>query len=217
MESLPYISKVPCSLLQGPSIAVARPRRWVCHRATRPTVPRGWFPYLNGTSQGEPVLSLSKEHPRTPGFRLVEPTARREGRPFPWSQQVIHEISGLGCTVNYLFGRLIPEDLLSILKIKCRVVIARYCRSNLWLRLKSSLPFILSQAKLAPTGIVVNFQMASPIPSFRNPPRPSCCGKSKGGFLGRGLTPPLLLEIIWLRRGGGYRKSLEAMREKLPH
>ncbi|MGB6931031.1 MAG: hypothetical protein WBH05_17555 [Syntrophobacteria bacterium] len=23
--------------------------------------------YLNGTSQGEPVLSLSKEHPRTPG------------------------------------------------------------------------------------------------------------------------------------------------------
>jgi hypothetical protein len=22
-----------------------------------PTVPRDWFPYLNGTSQGEPVLS----------------------------------------------------------------------------------------------------------------------------------------------------------------
>ena len=51
--------------------------------------------YLNSTSQGEPVLSLSKEHPRTPGFRLVEPTARREGWPYPWSQQVIHEISGL--------------------------------------------------------------------------------------------------------------------------
>ena len=41
----------------------------------RPAVPRDWFPYLNGTSQGEPVLpvpsvvsgSLSKEHPRTPG------------------------------------------------------------------------------------------------------------------------------------------------------
>ncbi len=41
--------------------------------------------YLNGTSQSELVLSLSKEHPWTPGFRLVEPTARREGRPYPWS------------------------------------------------------------------------------------------------------------------------------------
>jgi hypothetical protein len=27
--------------------------RWVCSRATA----GGWFPYLNGTSQGEPVLS----------------------------------------------------------------------------------------------------------------------------------------------------------------
>jgi len=26
--------------------------------------------YLNGTSQGEPVLSLSKEHPSMPGLRL---------------------------------------------------------------------------------------------------------------------------------------------------
>jgi hypothetical protein len=42
--------------------------------------------YLYGTSQGELVLSLSKEYPRTPGFLLVEPTARREGRPYPWSQ-----------------------------------------------------------------------------------------------------------------------------------
>ena len=41
--------------------------------------------YLNGTSQGELVLSLSKEHPRTHGFLLVEPTARREGRPYLWS------------------------------------------------------------------------------------------------------------------------------------
>ncbi len=44
----------------------------------------------NSTSQGElvlPVPSLSrgaesKEHPRTPGFRLGEPTARREGRSY---------------------------------------------------------------------------------------------------------------------------------------
>jgi hypothetical protein len=26
-------------------------------------------------------------HPRTPGFLLVEPTARREGRPYPGSQK----------------------------------------------------------------------------------------------------------------------------------
>jgi len=59
--------------------------------------PQGVGPeaYLNGTSQGELVLSLPKEHPRTPGFLLVEPTARREGRPYPPSQQVIHETSGL--------------------------------------------------------------------------------------------------------------------------
>jgi len=40
--------------------------------------------YLNGTSQGELVLSLSKEHPRTPG-RTV----------YPGSQQSIHETFGL--------------------------------------------------------------------------------------------------------------------------
>jgi hypothetical protein len=34
-------------------------------------------------------------HLRTPGLRLVEPTARREGRPYPGSKQVIHELSGL--------------------------------------------------------------------------------------------------------------------------
>jgi hypothetical protein len=43
------------------------------HRATVPRY-RGIGPeaYLNDTSQGELVLSLSKEHPRRPGFRLVE-------------------------------------------------------------------------------------------------------------------------------------------------
>jgi|GEM_PF-3570265 len=46
----------------------------------RPAVPRDWFPYLNGTSQGEPVLpvpSLSrgakpKEYPRTPGRTVID-------------------------------------------------------------------------------------------------------------------------------------------------
>jgi hypothetical protein len=32
-------------------------------------------------------------HPRTPGFRLVEPTARREGRSGTRSQQATREIS----------------------------------------------------------------------------------------------------------------------------
>ena len=31
--------------------------------------------YLNGTSQGEPVLSLSKEHPRTPGSTIISVVA----------------------------------------------------------------------------------------------------------------------------------------------
>ena len=46
--------------------------------------------YLNGTSQGEPVLSEVEGTPED--ARLP---ARREGRPYPWSQQVIDEISGL--------------------------------------------------------------------------------------------------------------------------
>ena len=57
----------------------------MCHRAT---VPRyrgiGSEAYLNGTSQGEPVLSLSKEHPRTPGrtaMSAVAVTPRRDGIP----------------------------------------------------------------------------------------------------------------------------------------
>ena len=31
--------------------------------------------YLNSTSQGEPVLSLSKEHPRTPGRKAISAVA----------------------------------------------------------------------------------------------------------------------------------------------
>ena len=56
-------------------------------RAAQALAPRAGQPqgfgseaYLNGTSQGEPVLSLSKEHPRTPGFRLVEKDGHIRGR-----------------------------------------------------------------------------------------------------------------------------------------
>ena len=41
----------------------------------RPAVPRDSEAYLNGTSQGEPVLSLSKEHPRTPGRTVISVVA----------------------------------------------------------------------------------------------------------------------------------------------
>ena len=48
-------------------------------RATWQLVPRyrgiGSEAYLNGTSQGEPVLSLSKEHPRTPGRTTISVVA----------------------------------------------------------------------------------------------------------------------------------------------
>jgi hypothetical protein len=55
-------------------------------RATWPTVPRyrgiGLEAYPNGTSQGELVLSLSKEHPRTPGSTAISVVAATPGREF---------------------------------------------------------------------------------------------------------------------------------------
>ncbi|MDH3962836.1 MAG: hypothetical protein OEV25_05415 [Deltaproteobacteria bacterium] len=48
-------------------------------RATGQLVPRyrgiGSEAYLNGTSQGPPVMSLSKEHPRTPGRTAISVVA----------------------------------------------------------------------------------------------------------------------------------------------
>ncbi|MEE9529744.1 MAG: hypothetical protein V3W52_02040 [Syntrophobacteria bacterium] len=44
----------------------------------RPAVPRDWF-------RGVPERYVAGTDTR----------GRREGRPYPWSQQVIHEISGL--------------------------------------------------------------------------------------------------------------------------
>jgi len=51
-------------------------------RAAQALAPRAWQPqgvgseaYLSGTSQGEPVLSLSKEHPRTPGRTTISVVA----------------------------------------------------------------------------------------------------------------------------------------------
>ena len=47
----------------------------------RPAAPRDWSEaYLNGTSQGEPVLSLSKEHPRTPGRTAMSAVPVTPGR-----------------------------------------------------------------------------------------------------------------------------------------
>ncbi|MFA9435153.1 MAG: hypothetical protein ACERKR_10805, partial [Deltaproteobacteria bacterium] len=49
------------------------------HLATRPAVPRDWF-------RGVPERYVAG----------VDTRGRQEGWPYPWSQQVIHEISGLG-------------------------------------------------------------------------------------------------------------------------
>jgi len=38
--------------------------------------------YLSGTSQGELVLSLPKEHPRTPGMTAISVVAATPGREF---------------------------------------------------------------------------------------------------------------------------------------
>ncbi len=55
-------------------IAVARPPRWACHLATGGS----WF-------RGVPARYVAGADTR----------GRQEGWPYPWSQQVIHEISGL--------------------------------------------------------------------------------------------------------------------------
>ncbi len=51
----------------------------------RPAVPRDWF-------RGVPERYVAGADTR----------GRQEGRPDPWSQQVIHEISGLDC---FLWGQ----------------------------------------------------------------------------------------------------------------
>jgi hypothetical protein len=51
----------------------------------RPAVPRDWF-------RGVPERCVAG----------VDTRGRQEGRPYPWSQQVIHEISGLELGGNYI-------------------------------------------------------------------------------------------------------------------
>ncbi len=50
---------------------------------SRPTVPRDWF-------RGVPEQYVAETDTR----------GRQEGRPYPWSQQVIHEISGLNSVLS---------------------------------------------------------------------------------------------------------------------
>jgi hypothetical protein len=63
-------------------------------RAAQALAPRAWQlvpryrgigseAYLNGTSQGEPVLSLSKEHPRTPGRTTISVVAAGRFMKYP--------------------------------------------------------------------------------------------------------------------------------------
>ena len=68
----------------------ARPRDWV----------RG---VLDSTSQGEPVLSLSKEHPRTPGRTAISVVVVTPGR---------DEISGLEQAMKF-HNRVYWQDMFS--------------------------------------------------------------------------------------------------------
>jgi hypothetical protein len=59
----------------------------------RPAVPRDWFPYLNGTSQG-PTPEDARKDAHIIRARSA-PLSPASGFPVSWSQQVIHAISGL--------------------------------------------------------------------------------------------------------------------------
>jgi len=91
MEPLPYISKIPCSLLQGAAIAVARPRNWEPACGTERSA-------ASAKRMGVPPGNHRVLVPRRTSERYVagaDTRGRQEGRPYPWSQQVIHEMSGL--------------------------------------------------------------------------------------------------------------------------
>ncbi len=72
--------------LAGLSGAQRARRGWACHLANRPAVPRDWF---RGIPERYVAGGACPERSRRNN------RGRREGRPYPWSQQVIHEISGL--------------------------------------------------------------------------------------------------------------------------
>jgi hypothetical protein len=64
----------------------------------RETVVMGMLPGNRRGSNPRRTLTvrLRVRGPRTPGFLPGEPTTLRDGRPYVRSQQVIHEICGLG-------------------------------------------------------------------------------------------------------------------------
>jgi hypothetical protein len=71
--------------LAGLSGAQRARRKWVCHLATRPAVPRDWF-------RGVPERYVAG----------ADTLGRQEGRPYPWLQQVIHETSGLALGLHWV-------------------------------------------------------------------------------------------------------------------
>ena len=71
--------------LAGLSGAQRARRRWLCHLATAGC----WF-------RGVPEQYVAGADIR----------GRQEGRPYPWSQQVIHEMSRLGETIHLNFDEI---------------------------------------------------------------------------------------------------------------
>jgi hypothetical protein len=76
----------------------------------RPAAPRDWF-------RGVPERYVVGADTR----------GRQEGRPYPWSQQVIHEISGLGFkqSIYYIF-LLATFTLFRTLRVEYFIIVARY-------------------------------------------------------------------------------------------
>ena len=52
------LSKIPLAVRCGTERSAASVKKMGVPPGNRPAVPRDWFPYLNGTSQGEPVLPV---------------------------------------------------------------------------------------------------------------------------------------------------------------
>ena len=85
----------------------------MCHLATRPAVPRDWF-------RGVPERYVAGADTR----------GRQEGQRYPWSQQVIHEISGLNVYPNNRFNHFHFTPTLICLKQKKFVFIKQQGRAS---------------------------------------------------------------------------------------
>ena len=81
-----------------------------------PAAPRDWF-------RGVPERYVVGANTR----------GRQEGRPYPWSQQVIHEISGLDAVYSEIYGaeRLPRKVIITYHPFLTTIVLAKKLSSNI--------------------------------------------------------------------------------------